>query len=109
LFDLEGMTCELFEKYRARNGHYPKRVLFYRDGVSEAQLSEVPADEIAAFKRACISLGICDLRLTYIVVNKRHHGRFFPSRTESGESDFKGNILAGTVIDSGTTFPLLLL
>jgi eukaryotic translation initiation factor 2C len=105
LADLEGMTREIFELYRTRNGHYPRRILFFRDGVGEGQLSDVAAEEINAVKRACISLGIQDAKVTFTVVNKRHHGRFFPGRNESCESDGKGNILAGTVVDSGVTHP----
>ncbi|KAJ3321941.1 hypothetical protein HDU76_013990 [Blyttiomyces sp. JEL0837] len=105
LSDLEGMTRELFEMYRARNGCYPKRILFFRDGVAEGQLVDVSVEEISAFKRACVSLGLLDAKLTFTMVNKRHHGRFFPSRMETGEADSKGNILAGTVVDSGVTHP----
>ncbi|ORY41928.1 Piwi-domain-containing protein [Rhizoclosmatium globosum] len=103
--DLEGMTRDLFEQFRIRNGCYPMRILFYRDGVSEAQLSDVLSEEVSAVRRACVSLGIGDAKLTFTVVNKRHHARFFPVRMEAGESDMKGNILAGTVIDSGVTHP----
>ncbi|KAI8610686.1 Piwi domain-containing protein [Chytriomyces sp. MP71] len=103
--DLQGMTCELFELFRARNGCYPMKILFYRDGVSENQLGDVVAEEVSAVKRACVSLGIGEARLTFAVVNKRHHARFFPLRMEAGESDLKGNILAGTVVDSGVTHP----
>ncbi|KAJ3172789.1 argonaute 1 [Irineochytrium annulatum] len=104
LSDLEGMTKELLEMFRFRNGLYPRRILFFRDGVGEAQLGDVSVEEISAVKRACVALGI-EVRLTFLIVNKRHHGRFFPGRMEVGESDGKGNILAGTVIDSGVTHP----
>ncbi|KAJ3006307.1 UNVERIFIED_CONTAM: hypothetical protein HDU68_004159 [Siphonaria sp. JEL0065] len=103
--DLEGMTRDLFEQFRARNSCYPQRILFYRDGVSEAQLNDVMAEEVSAVRRACVGLGISDFKLTFTVVNKRHHARFFPVRMEAGESDLKGNILAGTVVDSGVTHP----
>ncbi|KAI9350668.1 Piwi domain-containing protein [Obelidium mucronatum] len=103
--DLEGMSLELFEQFRQRNGCYPLRILFYRDGISEMQLQDVMTEEVSAIKRACASLGIVDVKLTFTVVNKRHHARFFPVRVEAGESDLKGNILAGTVVDSGVTHP----
>ncbi|KAJ3263307.1 eukaryotic translation initiation factor 2C, 2 [Chytriomyces hyalinus] len=103
--DLESMTRDLFELFHQRNGCYPVKILFYRDGVNENQVPEVLSEEIPAVKRACIALGIPEARLTFAVVNKRHHARFFPVRMEAGESDSKGNILAGTVIDSGITHP----
>ena len=78
--DLEGMTCELFEMFKVRNGKYPRRILFFRDGVGECQLADVAAEEIFAIKKACTTLGICDSLLTFTVVNKRHHGRFFPRK-----------------------------
>ncbi|KAJ3118340.1 hypothetical protein HK100_000628, partial [Physocladia obscura] len=105
IFDLEGMTREIFEQFRIRNGCYPVRILFYRDGVNEAQLGDVVVDEVSAVRRACAGLGIGNAMLTFTVVNKRHHARFFPVRMETGESDSKGNILAGTVVDSGVTHP----
>ncbi|KAJ3141993.1 hypothetical protein HK100_004171, partial [Physocladia obscura] len=105
IIDLEGMTREIFEQFRIRNGCYPVRILFYRDGVTEAQLGDVMIDEVSAVRRACAVLGIGNAMLTFTVVNKRHHARFFPVRMETGESDSKGNILAGTVVDSGVTHP----
>lgn len=41
--------------------------------------------------------------VTFIVVQKRHHTRFFP--TERNFADKKGNILPGTVVDKDIVHP----
>ncbi|KAF5344152.1 hypothetical protein D9758_008884 [Tetrapyrgos nigripes] len=74
----------------------PKRIIFYRDGVSEGQFAQVLDQELSALKDACKELRITP-KITVIVVGKRHHIRFFP--TPNGQSDFTGNCPAGTVVD----------
>ncbi|KAF9065093.1 Piwi domain-containing protein [Rhodocollybia butyracea] len=74
----------------------PKRIIFYRDGVSEGQFKQVLDQELVALKKACASLSI-DAKITFIVVGKRHHVRFFPTRRDQG--DKSGNCPAGTVVD----------
>lgn len=53
--------------------------------------------EVLAIKNACEALDP-DYKpcLTFIVVQKRHHVRFFPSKEDG---DDKGNSYPGTVID----------
>ena len=41
--------------------------------------------------------------ITFVVVQKRHHTRFFP--LDKRDSDKTGNCLPGTVIESGITHP----
>ncbi|KAE9402870.1 argonaute-like protein [Gymnopus androsaceus JB14] len=74
----------------------PKRIIFYRDGVSEGQFKQVLEQELTALKKACTSLGI-NTQITFIVVGKRHHIRFFPANEREG--DQSGNCPAGTVVD----------
>ncbi|KAK7470584.1 hypothetical protein VKT23_002008 [Stygiomarasmius scandens] len=74
----------------------PKRIIFYRDGVSEGQFQQVLDQELVALKGACKELGITP-KITIIVVGKRHHIRFFPQ--PNGEQDTTGNCPAGTVVD----------
>ncbi|KIK63449.1 hypothetical protein GYMLUDRAFT_163093 [Collybiopsis luxurians FD-317 M1] len=78
----------------------PKRLLFFRDGVSEGQFEEVMQ------KAVCRELKIAP-KITFVVVGKRHHYRFFPKDSNSKqEADRSGNCLAGTVVDRGITHPL---
>ncbi|GKB80914.1 PAZ domain-containing protein [Tanacetum coccineum] len=69
---------ELLISFRKATGHKPHRLIFYRDGVSEGQFSEVLLDKI---RKACISLEENYMPpVTFIVIQKRHHTRFFPVR-----------------------------
>lgn len=104
--DLEDMIVEILNAFKKRSPQYsPKRMLFYRDGVSEGQFGEVVRDlwcsdfdrggkgegvsvcfnfhffkkmlsEIPAIKRAFIR---CRLpaapTLTFVIVSKRHHSK----------------------------------
>ncbi|KAJ3855572.1 argonaute-like protein [Lentinula lateritia] len=84
----------------------PKRLLFFRDGVSEGYFGQVMEQEVAVLRKVCQELGIAP-KITFIVVGKRHHYRFFPRDPNArGEADKSGNCLAGTVVDTGITHPL---
>ncbi|KAG7445462.1 argonaute-like protein [Guyanagaster necrorhizus] len=80
----------------------PKRIIVYRDGVSEGQFKEVLDTELAALKAACKKLAV-DAKITFIIVAKRHHIRFFPTSRET--ADDTGNCQAGTVVDRGIGHP----
>ncbi|KAJ7702361.1 Piwi domain-containing protein [Mycena rosella] len=81
----------------------PKRLIFFRDGVSEGELETVRTEEIAAIKVACqdvwtkMKITAALPTITFIVVVKRHHTLFFPN--ESRVDDGKGNCRAGLVVD----------
>lgn len=102
--DLSSMIVELLKVFFQTCGAKPERIVFYRDGLTEGQCSEVLAYEVDAIRRACATLDP-NYRptLTFIVVQKRHHARFFPIRKE--DSDKSGNVLPGTVVESGVTHP----
>ncbi|KAI0750722.1 argonaute-like protein [Daedaleopsis nitida] len=97
---------EMYQKYRRgmekKPNANPKRIIFYRDGVSEGQFRHVLDFELPQLKEACRALGI-EAKITFIVVGKRHHVRFFPQRPEDAERS--GNCPAGTVIDRDITHP----
>jgi len=80
----------------------PKRLIFYRDGVSEGQFQQVLDLELPLLKEACQDLKI-NPKITLIVVGKRHHIRFFPQ--QPGQADRSGNCPAGTVVDRDITHP----
>ncbi|KAI8330896.1 Piwi domain-containing protein [Chlamydoabsidia padenii] len=102
--DLANMVKELLKAFFASTGAKPAQILFYRDGVSEGQFAKVLEQEVAAIHAACASLekGYRP-PLTFLVVQKRHHARFFPMRSQ--DSDKSGNCLPGTVIDTGIVHP----
>jgi len=95
------MTTEILRQfYRATGGRKPKRILFYRDGVSEGQFDIVLAAEVKAIQLACglLEKDYCP-KITFIIVQKRHHARLFPLDRRDG--DRSGNVMAGTVVESG--------
>ncbi|KAG0225036.1 eukaryotic translation initiation factor 2C, 2 [Mortierella sp. GBA43] len=103
--DLGGMVVELLKTFYQTCGEKPERVLFYRDGVSDGQFAEVLDKEVASVLAACRALDP-EYRptITFVVVQKRHHTRFFPERRE--DSDRSGNCHPGTVIDTDIVHPI---
>jgi len=86
-----------------RNQAFPKRVIFFRDGVSEGQFSQVIELEVPKIKLALADLKLPTIpKLTVVVVGKRHHVRFFPPH---GQGDRSGNCPAGLVVDTDVTSP----
>ncbi|KAJ7781167.1 argonaute-like protein [Mycena metata] len=92
---------EMAEK-KAPGASAPKRIIFYRDGVSEGQFKQVLEQELPLIKKACATLKI-DPKITILVVGKRHHVRFFPTSERDG--DRSGNCKAGTVVDRDVAHP----
>ncbi|KAL1139166.1 hypothetical protein AAG570_009226, partial [Ranatra chinensis] len=60
--------------------------------------------ETSAIRRACVSLN-ADYKptITFLVVQKRHHTRFFP-RPEDADGSNR-NVPAGTIVDTNITHP----
>jgi eukaryotic translation initiation factor 2C len=84
----------LISQYEQHRGFPPKAIIIYRDGISNSEFDTVFEKELTAIREACVeSSPVYQPSLTYIVVNKRHHTRFFPN-------DLKSNVVAGTVVDS---------
>ncbi|KAI6685242.1 hypothetical protein NL676_031155 [Syzygium grande] len=102
-----GMIRELLIAFRRSTGHKPHRIIFYRDGVSEGQFSQVLLYEMDAIRQACASLEEGYLPpVTFVVVQKRHHTRLFPENYNRRDSmDRSGNILPGTVVDTRICHP----
>ncbi|CAN6692256.1 unnamed protein product [Malus baccata var. baccata] len=99
-----GMIREHFRAFRLATGQIPKRVIFFRDGVSEGQFSQVLLYEMDAIRKACQSLQEGYLPpVTFVVVQKRHHTRLFP--TDNRRTDRSGNIQPGTVVDTQICHP----
>ena len=96
--DMKNITVALLKKfYERNNGRKPERLIMFRDGVSEGQFLTVLAKELMAIRESCKELEAdYEPPVTYIVVQKRHHTRFFPADNNKYRN---GNALAGTVID----------
>ncbi|XP_027345227.1 protein argonaute 5 isoform X5 [Abrus precatorius] len=102
-----GMIRDLLRAFRASTGHKPHRIIFYRDGVSEGQFSQVLLYEMDAIRKACASLEEGYLPpVTFVVVQKRHHTRLFPAdHRRRDQTDRSGNIMPGTVVDTAICHP----
>lgn len=67
---------------------------------------QVLNNEVNAIRRACTSLNAnYKPMVTFLVVQKRHHTRFFPTRKED-EDGKNHNVPPGTVVDSKITHPI---
>ncbi|TGO08681.1 hypothetical protein BTUL_0196g00050 [Botrytis tulipae] len=98
--DLGGMLKERLELYQKKNqGKRPLNILFYRDGVSESQFGMVLTQELPQIEKACKEFtenqGKPNIRITLLVVTKRHHTRFFPPKLNKSTK----NISGGLVVD----------
>ncbi|KAJ6536633.1 Piwi domain-containing protein [Mycena sp. CBHHK59/15] len=98
--ELQSMS-KMAEK-KAKGASAPKRIIFYRDGVSEGQFKQVLEQELPLIKKACAELNISP-KITILVVGKRHHMRFFPQSER--DADRSGNCRAGTVVDREVSHP----
>lgn len=102
-----GMIRELLIAFYKQKRLKPSRIIFYRDGVSEGQFSQVLLYEMDAIRKACGSLEEGYMpKVTFVVVQKRHHTRLFPAdHNNRDQKDRSGNILPGTVVDTEICHP----
>ncbi|SJK96831.1 uncharacterized protein ARMOST_00077 [Armillaria ostoyae] len=110
--DLRTMAKDLLLAYMGYRSNMekvstlPKRLIFFRDGVSEGEFKRVLDLELPELEAACRDAKMNPPpKITFIVVGKRHHMRFFPK--DAKDKDAKsGNLLPGTVIDQAITNPV---
>ncbi|KOX67889.1 Protein argonaute-2 [Melipona quadrifasciata] len=105
--DLKQIMIKQLLHFYQKTGHKPRRLIFYRDGVSEGQLTQVIHHELFAIKEAIAQLEgtkYCMVPITFFVVQKRHHIRLFPTDARNSD-DRNGNVQAGTIVDSEITHP----
>ncbi|UJR09388.1 hypothetical protein I4U23_013631 [Adineta vaga] len=93
--DMKEIMKSLIRQYYDKHQEQPpKAIVIYRDGISESEFDTIFEKELMAIREACVELSpVYRPYLTYIVVNKRHHTRFFPVNSQE-------NVPAGTVVDS---------
>ena len=104
--DLEKITIDHLKYFYKMTGQKPLSIYFFRDGVSDGQFQQVMHEELCAIKRACRTLGngSYNPKVTFLVVQKRHHTRFFPINTNVCE-DRNRNLPAGTIVDKTIVRP----
>jgi eukaryotic translation initiation factor 2C len=102
--DLENVIRQQLEIFCRYNSCKPERILFFRDGVGEGQFAQVLNSELNAIRRACSSIHQeYKPRVTFLVVQKRHHTRLFPRREDADGRN--KNVPPGTVVDREITHP----
>lgn len=83
-----------------------RSIIMFRDGVADGQYEQVLSVELESLRKACEELSQ-ELKvqfrplITYIIVTKRHHARFFSH--DPSALDRSGNIAPGTVVDRTVT------
>ena len=103
--NLDQIVKELLVRYYKKTRCKPVKILFYRDGVSEGQFEAVYMYELRAIQKACMELpGKYRPGITLVIVQKRHHARFFCADVKD-KSGRAGNIPAGTTVDRGVVHP----
>ncbi|XP_063975958.1 protein argonaute-2-like [Diachasmimorpha longicaudata] len=105
ILHLEDIVYNQIRIFERKNNCLPQKIMFYRDGVSEGQFPHVMHFELQAMRNACKRLGpTYQPKITFLVVQKRHHIRFFPTDPRNSD-DRNGNVQAGTVVDTNITHP----
>ena len=102
---LKEMVVILLKRFRSFTKVAPEKIIFYRDGVDEGQFERILIHELQAIQHACRELHPnYKPQITFIVVMKRHHARFFAEdpRDQRGKSK---NAPAGTVVDTQICHP----
>lgn len=106
--DFENILVEHLKYFEEKRNRLPETILYFRDGVSEGQFQQVLSVELNALYRGCQQYKQnYKPKITFIVVQKRHHTRFFPPpNSKLGQDDRKNNnVPAGTIVDSEITHP----
>ena len=89
----------------------PDNIIYYRDGVSAGHYSKVQKVELRAIHtaydtvREAKSLPRAKLNLTAVIVTKRHHTRFYPTKTGKKDRYGNNNCVPGTCVDKLVTSP----
>ena len=102
---LDVMFGERLDYWRKCNqGALPQRVIIFRDGVSEGQYHTLLEKELPQIRDTCNKVypGGRGPKISMIVCGKRHHTRFYPTRSEDADSK-TGSPQNGTVVDRGVT------
>jgi aubergine len=92
---------QALHKYQDLNGFLPDRIIIYRDGVGDSQLSYVITHEIEQFK-TCFMQNYKP-KLSMIVVQKRINQRLFLKQTSSSSKEPFVNPEPGSIVDNKIT------
>ncbi|KAG6398148.1 hypothetical protein SASPL_139601 [Salvia splendens] len=102
ILDFGPICRDLVNTYHQLNGIKPKKIVVFRDGVSEGQFDMVLNEELSALKRAVFD-DHYQARITLVVAQKRHKTLRFLENLEDGSAT--GNVPPGTVVDTKIVHP----
>jgi eukaryotic translation initiation factor 2C len=95
--------------YESHDDSWPENIIYYRDGVSNDEYSRIQTSELDEIRKAISGSAqqgkksLPDIKLTAIIVTKRHHTRFYPINDDDAMEN--GNCKPGTLVDSVVTKP----
>lgn len=91
----------MLKEFLARNKFLPDKIVMFRDGVGEGQISYVLSQEVEQMKLAITDMyeshGVARPKMTFIIVTKKINTRAFLNG--------KQNLNVGTVMDTAVTLP----
>ncbi|KAK6638813.1 hypothetical protein RUM43_007082 [Polyplax serrata] len=102
--DMEEIITHHLHNFRRLRQSFPEKIIMFRDGVSEGELLLMVHTEVAAIRNACRKVGKPDVKVTFIVVQKRHHTRLYPT-SERNEVGKNFNVPVGTCVDTDIVHP----
>ncbi|KAF8436955.1 Piwi domain-containing protein [Boletus edulis BED1] len=110
--ELQHMIFRALDDFGQEHRRAPEKIIFFRDGLSEGEYRNVAEKEFKdikdAIERVWKERGLPPQMkrpaVTFIVVGKRHHVRFFPQNER--DADRSGNCPAGFVADEGIGNPI---
>lgn len=109
--NLGSMVLERINAWRptSTGNEWPSNVIYFRDGVSDAQYVQVRQHEVSQIYKVFEDAGQPRPNITAIIVGKRHHTRFYYNPGQSGaqlgkfprgDIDGSGNFVPGRSIPS---------
>lgn len=100
--DFQTFVQEALQFFVKENKKLPSKIFYFRDGVSDSQFKHVMESEWDAMLKACAASKPGydkTVKVTILIVQKRHRTRFFPAKNPISE-DKNNNVPAGTVVDT---------
>lgn len=103
--DMKSIALQMLENFRKACNLYPRKIIVFRDGVSEGQFQHALNYEVSGIQQACKELTNAIIPITFIVVQKRHQTRLFPVNPRQGVGRNQ-NVPPGTCVDQKITHPV---
>uniref|UniRef100_A0A1I7TI17 Piwi domain-containing protein n=1 Tax=Caenorhabditis tropicalis TaxID=1561998 RepID=A0A1I7TI17_9PELO len=99
----EEITARL-NAFIQNTGVRPKHIVVYRDGICEGDFQRILYEERINIEQCCVDMDPgYQPTITYIVVSKRHHTRFFLKDLSEGHASQGFNVLPGTLVEDTVT------